>query len=178
MARRLFPDHPHGRTYDLELATLLSIVTIAWNAVVGAAWYDVHVEQPNSGPRDFRRIRSTALTFTRMSGTGNFRWKVRADFASGSGSGGIPGPYSAWHSFTRTIAAPNAPRLERGARSLVFSWSSKPGAKPSRSGNATATTARSDPPARPHASEKKMFLTSVYRLTACMPISRPMPLRL
>jgi hypothetical protein len=103
--------------------------TITWAPVVGAVWYDVHVEQPGVGPRDFGRVRSTALTFTQMTGTGNFRWKVRADFAAAFGGVGIPGPYSAWHRFTRTISPPASPRLEHGSHSVLFSWTSKPGTR-------------------------------------------------
>ena len=103
--------------------------TVTWTPVVGAAWYDVHVEQPGVGPRDFPRLRSTAMSFTLMTGTGNFRWKVRADFGAAASGVVVPGPYSAWHQFTRTISAPQAPRLQRTGRGVVFSWNAKSGAR-------------------------------------------------
>ena len=104
------------------------IPTIQWQPVVGAAWYDLHVEQPNNGSKDFSRIRSAAVTPTRMTGTGNFRWKVRAEFSSGSGSP-APGPYSRWHEFTRTIGKPHGLQTFVGARALVLSWAPKAGAR-------------------------------------------------
>ena len=103
------------------------IPTVQWASVVGAAWYDLHVEQPRGGSRDFSRIRSTAATFTRMYGLGNFRWKVRANFASSTGRA-VRGAYSAWHRYTRTIAAPRGPRTLVGRRSLLFTWNPKAGA--------------------------------------------------
>ena len=103
------------------------IPTIRWMPVVGAVWYDLHVEQPGYGPRDYLRLRSAAATFTRMTGTGNFRWKVRADF--GSVFGAVPGPWSPWHRFTRTIGPPKAARAAVGRRSVVFSWAAKAGIK-------------------------------------------------
>ena len=102
------------------------IPTLRWSSLVGAVWYDLHVEQPNHGSRDFGHLRSAAATFTRMTGTGNFRWKVRAEFASGTG-GTTPGPYSKWHRFTRTIGKVQGLRTQVGRRALVFSWTGKPG---------------------------------------------------
>jgi hypothetical protein len=104
------------------------IPTIQWKPLVGAVLYDLHVEQPNNGSKDFNGLRSAAVTPTRMTGVGNFRWKIRAEFASGSGSP-TPGPYSKWHQFTRTIGKPSGLRTLVGARALVFSWASKPGAR-------------------------------------------------
>jgi hypothetical protein len=104
------------------------IPTIQWKPLVGAVLYDLHVEQPNNGSKDFNGLRSAAVTPTRMTGVGNFRWKIRAEFASGSGSP-TPGPYSKWHQFTRTIGKPLGLRTLVGARALVFSWASKPGAR-------------------------------------------------
>ena len=104
------------------------IPTLRWGPLVGAVWYDLHVEQPNHGSRDFGELRSAAATFTDMTGTGNFRWKVRAEFASGSGSP-APGPYSKWHRFTRTIGKVHGLRTVVGRRALVLSWAAKPGAR-------------------------------------------------
>jgi hypothetical protein len=104
------------------------IPTVRWSSVVGAVVYDLHVEQPNNGSKDFNGLRSAATTPTRMTGTGNFRWKVRAEFASGSGSP-TPGPYSKWLRFTRTIGKPHGLRVSVGTRALFFSWASKPGAR-------------------------------------------------
>ena len=59
------------------------IPTWRWRPVQGAVTYDMHVALPDGSQKDFRGIRSSALTATKMTGTGVFRWRVRANFPKG-----------------------------------------------------------------------------------------------
>jgi hypothetical protein len=104
------------------------IPTWTWSPVPGAMSYDLHVDLPNGTRRDFYRLRSTAIAATTMTGTGIFRWKVRANFPSGT-FGVVPGPYSNTISFVRTIAKPTGARVRASRRSCLFSWNPKRGAK-------------------------------------------------
>jgi hypothetical protein len=103
------------------------IPAVRWTPVLGAVSYDLHAEQPNRGPRDFRRLRSSAASFTTMTGIGHFRWRVRPNF--GSGFATVSGPYSSWQVFTRTIEQPDDPRTEVGARSVLLTWRPKRAAR-------------------------------------------------
>jgi hypothetical protein len=105
-----------------------TLPTWTWKPVSGAVTYDVHAELPNGTNRDFGRIPSAAFTPTKMTGTGVFSWKVRANFSKGR-NGVIPGPYSAQARFTRTIPAPTRTSASVGVRAVVLSWSPRLGAK-------------------------------------------------
>jgi hypothetical protein len=109
-------------------ATGDSIPTWGWEWVPGAVAYDLHAELPNGTTRDFPGIRSSAWTAARMTGTGVFHWKVRAQFPKGM-SGSIPGPYSKVVAFTRTIGRPDNVRATTGRRTLLLSWTPRLGAK-------------------------------------------------
>ena len=65
--------------------------TWRWRPVQGAVTYDMHVALPDGSQKDFRGIRSSALTAVKMTGTGVFRWRVRANFPKGH-SGTVPAP--------------------------------------------------------------------------------------
>ena len=103
-----------------------TLPTWRWDPVTGAAEYDIHVELPNGTTRDFHGISSAAVTPIKMTGTGIFHWKVRAEFPKGSG-GLVPGPYSKLLRFTRTIGRPSGARVAASARSVLFSWAPRLG---------------------------------------------------
>ena len=103
------------------------IPTWRWRPVQGAVTYDMHVALPDGSQKDFRGIRSSALTATKMTGTGVFRWRVRANFPKGS-YGTVPGPWSRTIPFTRTLGRPAGARTVGGGKSVHFAWQPKAGA--------------------------------------------------
>ena len=94
----------------------------------GAVTYDMHVALPDGSQKDFRGLRAAALTATKMTGTGVFRWRVRANFPKGR-SGTVPGPWSQTKPFTRTLGRPTGARTVGGGRSVHFAWRPKAGAQ-------------------------------------------------
>lgn len=105
------------------------IPTWTWQHIQGALSYDVHVDLPDGGGRDFSGDLLTALTPTEMSGTGVFRWKVRAEFPEARGGKTAVGPYSRAMTFIRTVRPPKGARASVGGRSLLLSWQPKIGAR-------------------------------------------------
>jgi hypothetical protein len=89
---------------------------IKWNAVVGAAFYDLKVDNLSTGVNNF--IRQTKLTRTRTyfdpptMTQGNYRAYVR-----GISGDGTPGPWSKVHNFTLNLLPPAAP-VVTGPRGL------------------------------------------------------------
>lgn len=99
----------------------------SWSRVQGAVSYDLHVEKPTGQAQDVPGIRASALIPIIMTGTGVFRWQVRATFAQSIGY--VTGPYSRTMSFTRTISAPSGARVTGSAGGVLLTWKPKPGAK-------------------------------------------------
>ena len=104
------------------------IPTWTWQPIQGALSYDVHVDLPNGSTRDFSNDLLAAFTATQMTGTGNFRWQVRAEFPDARGGRAAVGPYSRSMTFTRTIRPPNGARAAVGSRSVLLTWQPKLGA--------------------------------------------------
>lgn len=104
------------------------IPTWRWKPVTGAVTYDVHVQLPDGTEKDIKGIRAAALTAIRMTGTGVFRWRVRANFPKGT-YGTVPGPWSRPVPFTRTIGRPLGTRTIGSGRSVHFAWRPKAGVK-------------------------------------------------
>src|SRR5438874_490520 len=77
----------------------------AWSPVQGASSYDVSVDSPDGTHHFFTGFRTPVVSFIKMTGTGVFSCRVRAEFPSVSGPD-TPGPYSATQTFTRTIGEP------------------------------------------------------------------------
>jgi hypothetical protein len=61
-----------------------------------------------------------AFTATTMTGTGIFRWRVRANFPSRSGT--TSGPYSTVFTYRQAIWQPTGTRSIGGAHNLVLRW--------------------------------------------------------
>jgi hypothetical protein len=97
-----------------------------WSPVQGASSYDVSVDLPNGSHRDFPGIRTPAISFIKMTGTGVFHWRVRAEFPNAS-NGQTPGPYSATQTFTRTIGQPLNPHTDSSADHVLLSWNPRLG---------------------------------------------------
>ena len=104
------------------------IPTWRWRPVTGAVTYDVHVQLPDGSQKDVKGLQSAALTAVKMTGTGVFRWRVRANFPTGR-YGTVPGPWSRARPFTRTIGRPVGLRTAGSGSSVFFGWQPKAGAK-------------------------------------------------
>ena len=105
------------------------IPTIKWSPVPGAVSYDFHFELPDSFlSSDANGVAATAVTLVEMSGTGVFRWQVRANFPK-QGFGVTHGPWTPLANFTRTIGEPQSPASDAGQNRLLLTWDPKVGAK-------------------------------------------------
>jgi hypothetical protein len=100
-----------------------------WAPITGAASYDVAVDEPDGDHSEFGDFRSAAFTFIKMTGTGNWGWRVRAQFPKASAFQKQPGAWSATKTFTRTIGEPGGAKTEVSGTSVSLSWNAKPGAK-------------------------------------------------
>ena len=88
----------------------------------------MHVALPDGSQKDFKGLRAAALTATKMTGTGVFRWRVRANFPKGR-FGTVPGRGRSTRPFTRTLGRPAGARTVGGGRSVHFAWQPKAGAQ-------------------------------------------------
>ena len=100
----------------------------AWASVQGAASYDLAVDDPNGTHKDFSDIRTPAASFIKMTGTGVWHWRVRAEFPRDT-TGTTPGPYSAMQSYTRTIGEPGNAKTDSAKDHVLLSWDPRLGAK-------------------------------------------------
>jgi hypothetical protein len=100
-----------------------------WAPLTGAVSYDVAVDEPDGDHSEFSDFRSAAFTATKMTGTGVWGWRVRAEFPKAVGTQVQPGAWSATKPFTRTISEPGGARTEVSGVSVLFSWNVKPAAK-------------------------------------------------
>jgi hypothetical protein len=99
-----------------------------WASVPGAVAYDVRVTRPNGGQQVFSSIPVPAAVPVKLSGTGVFRWQVRAEFPRGTG-GTVPGPWSKIAPFTRTVPPPAHLGASVSGRTLLLHWTARPGIK-------------------------------------------------
>jgi large repetitive protein len=105
-----------------------SLPVLRWFPVDGAVSYTLQVQEPNStSPKTYSGFPSTAASFEKITGTGIFTWKIRADFPKSSGT--TPGPWSDPAEYTHTIKEPTNPVSSAGANRLVMSWDAKTGTK-------------------------------------------------
>ena len=105
-----------------------SLPVWAWSSVQGAASYDLSVDQPDGQHRDYSDIRTPAASFIKMTGTGVWHWRVRAEFPKDS-AGTVPGPYMATQSFTRTIGEPANAKTDSAKDHVLLSWDPRLGVK-------------------------------------------------
>jgi hypothetical protein len=102
-----------------------TVPTWRWDPVKGATGYEVRVVLPGGSSTTISHIPSPAAVPVQLSGTGVFRWQVRADFGSS-----VVGPFSAPTPFARTVTPPKGGRVSvSNGRSLVFQWQGRPGVK-------------------------------------------------
>ncbi|MGZ4318379.1 MAG: hypothetical protein ACXVRD_03525 [Gaiellaceae bacterium] len=100
----------------------------AWAPVQGASSYDVEIDQPDGQHKVFANLFSPLVSFIKMTGTGIWHWRVRAEFPQG-GSATTPGPYSALRTFTRTIGQPVNLQTDSGTDHVLLSWDPRIGVK-------------------------------------------------
>ena len=101
------------------------IPAFTWTPVPGAISYDLHVDEADGDTGDFN-VKSAAFAPTKFFGTGIFRYKVRANFATRSGT--VASAYFPAQTFTRVINPPPGPRMTRNKTRLLFGWGPAPGA--------------------------------------------------
>jgi hypothetical protein len=92
---------------------------LTWSAVPGAVSYDLHIDEADGDSNDFN-VKSPAGTFSKLTGIGTFKFKVRANF--GARSGVVASAYSPPRDFTRLISPPPRPRVSRTKTRLFFQW--------------------------------------------------------
>ncbi|MGB2873865.1 MAG: hypothetical protein WBB76_00145 [Gaiellaceae bacterium] len=100
----------------------------SWSAVPGASSYDISIDSPDGQHRDFTGFRTPAASFIKLTGTGVFHWRVRAEFPKAT-FGETPGPYSATQAFTHTIGEPANPRTDSSPDHVLLSWDPRLGVK-------------------------------------------------
>ena len=100
----------------------------AWSSVQGASSYDLAIDQPDGTHRDYTDIRTPAASFIKMTGTGVWHWRVRAEFPKDL-SGTVPGPYSPSQSFTRTIGEPANAKTDSAQDHVLLTWDPRLGVK-------------------------------------------------
>jgi hypothetical protein len=100
----------------------------AWSPVQGASSYDISVDQPDGMHRAFSGIRTPAASFIKMTGTGVWHWRVRAEFPNDT-AGSVPGPFSATQTFTRTIGEPANAHTDSDKDHILLSWNARLGVK-------------------------------------------------
>jgi hypothetical protein len=98
-----------------------SLPVWSWSSVQGASSYDLSVDQPDGTHRDFNGFRTPIASFIKMTGTGVWHWRVRAEYPKDT-TGSVPGPYSATQSFTRTIGEPANARTDSDKDHVLLSW--------------------------------------------------------
>jgi hypothetical protein len=99
-----------------------------WSSVNGAVSYDLSIDQPDGTTRDFTNFRMPATSFSKLTGTGVFHWRVRAEFPK-QGSGATPGPWSVSTPFTRSIGEPGGLKTDASPDHVLLSWTPKLGVK-------------------------------------------------
>ncbi|MGB2954032.1 MAG: carboxypeptidase-like regulatory domain-containing protein [Gaiellaceae bacterium] len=100
----------------------------SWSPIQGASSYDIAIDQPNGQTREFDGMRAPVGSFIKMTGTGVWHWRVRAEFPKQS-FGSTPGPWSASTAFTRTIGEPGGLHTDSNPDHVLLSWNSKFGIK-------------------------------------------------
>jgi hypothetical protein len=105
-----------------------SFPVLSWSPVQGAVSYDVHLEEEDGDKNDFTGFRSTAVSFTRLTGLGVIRWQVRANFPK-LPFGTVPGAWSPVQTFDRFIDPPPGAAMSSNSKRVLLTWDASPAAK-------------------------------------------------
>jgi hypothetical protein len=100
-----------------------------WSSVNGAVSYDLSIDQPDGTTRNFTDFRMPATSFSKLTGTGVFHWRVRAEFPTQGTGTTTPGPWSVSSPFTRSIGEPVGLKTDAGPDRVLLSWAPKLGVK-------------------------------------------------
>lgn len=98
------------------------IPLLTWAPITGAVSYDFEIHEPDGDSTVFEDAYSSAFAFVKMTGTGVWGWRVRANYPTSSTFSLTEGPWSGMRYFTRTIHAPAGATTDRGASRVLFSW--------------------------------------------------------
>ena len=98
----------------------VGVPVLRWNPVLGAISYDVHVDWANGKTSDLT-VASTAFTPTTFYGNGIWRWKVRANFPSGT-TRSVSGGYLPAQEYVRRMDRTPSVRGTKSATRVVVSW--------------------------------------------------------
>ena len=101
---------------------------MSWSPVQGAVSYRLAVDEPDGDHAEYEDFRSSAASFSKMTGTGVAGIRVRANFPTKT-SQTTPGPWSSTVTFTRTMGEPTGASTDASTNHLLFSWDPKPGTK-------------------------------------------------
>ena len=101
---------------------------LTWTAVNGARGYEVQDVWPDASVHVTSNIPSTAVSYTKMTGTGHGTVQVRAVFANG-----LKSAYTPTRDVVHTIAEPGGTKTQLinkpGKLALTFAWNTKTNAK-------------------------------------------------
>jgi hypothetical protein len=100
-----------------------------WSSVNGAVSYDLSIDQPDGTTRTFADFRMPATSFSKLTGTGVFHWRVRAEFPKQGSGTTTPGPWSVSSPFTRSIGEPVGLKTDASPDHVLLSWTPKLGVK-------------------------------------------------
>jgi hypothetical protein len=100
-----------------------------WSSVNGAVSYDLSIDQPDGTTRTFTDFRMPATSFSKLTGTGVFHWRVRAEFPEQGSGTTTPGPWSVSSPFTRSIGEPVGVKTDADPDHVLLSWAPKLGVK-------------------------------------------------
>jgi hypothetical protein len=98
------------------------IPLFTWAPITGAVSYDFEINEPDGDSSVFEDAYSSAFAFVKMTGTGVWGWRVRANYPTTSSFSLTEGPWSGMRYFTRTIHEPAGATTDRGVNRVLFSW--------------------------------------------------------
>ncbi|HEV2711962.1 MAG TPA: PASTA domain-containing protein [Gaiellaceae bacterium] len=96
------------------------VPSMTWGWLQGAVAYDLEVVQPNGVPQPSFGRRPAGFTPSSVLGIGAWTWRVRGRFPTPFGQ--VPGPYTEFFSFARSLEAPSGANTDAGPRHALFSW--------------------------------------------------------
>jgi hypothetical protein len=99
----------------------------SWSSVTGASGYTFSIDGPDGSHQEWQNLRNSAAAFVYLFGPGIWRWRVRAEFPKTSGF--VPGPWSPYVPFTRTLGEPSGAATSSSGNHVLLSWNWKLGAK-------------------------------------------------
>ena len=99
----------------------------SWSNVTGASGYTFAMDGPTGEHQEWASLRTPATAFVYLFGPGIWRWRVRAEFPKTSGT--VPGPWSSYVPFTRTLSEPSGAQTSLSGHHVLLSWNWKLGAK-------------------------------------------------